>query len=612
MLSWKRWIPVIAALLTTMPLVGANLDDTSLSGDYFARQLELALDESSEIIAVRSLLGTFTFDGSGNYTFRGLRITGDSAGEDHNTAGSYSVAVNGVVSLTNPLRNEVTLNARLGTNILLGSTTELGGVADLLVAIPASEPEVDAGHLTGTFQVAGLGYSAGLSTLARNQSFQLVANGAGGIADFEVRGMAANLGGRPLNQTVVGAAYTLGSRGEGTIDFPDGGEPADSRLIVGLKALYVSADGGLILIGSTTPAHDILVGIRAMPGGVTDDDWQGLYWGAGLRSGNSDTSSFAGAQNATGAGKLVWSKRMRTGSGSLDFTGVNAYSLAADGTGTAELGTAALGLGGKAFVGTGISVISPGNYELYLGMQAESPAGEGVFLHPNGVVNAASFAPVGNPVAPGEFVTLFGTNLAPATDIAASLPFPVVLQGVRVLVNDTPAPVYVVSATQVSFLTPHSLQGPAARIVVDNNGESSNAVEVRLAPASPGIFTVPPGGIGDGAILKADWSVVNAGNPVRPGDAIQVFLTGLGAVSPPVPDGAAARADPLSWVTADVKVYIGGREAQVIFKGLAPNFAGLYQLNVLVPDGVPVGDAIPLAVETPGAFHDQVDIAVSP
>jgi uncharacterized protein (TIGR03437 family) len=49
----------------------------------------------------------------------------------------------------------------------------------------------------------------------------------------------------------------------------------------------------------------------------------------------------------------------------------------------------------------------------------------------------------------------------------------------------------------------------------------------------------------------------------------------------------------------------------VIFKGLAPGLAGLYQINFTVPAGAPTGSAVPLAIETPEAFHDMADITVS-
>ncbi|MCI0535949.1 MAG: hypothetical protein L0Z50_12055, partial [Verrucomicrobiales bacterium] len=65
-------------------------------------------------------------------------------------------------------------------------------------------------------------------------------------------------------------------------------------------------------------------------------------------------------------------------------------------------------------------------------------------------------------------------------------------------------------------------------------------------------------------------------------------------------------------VPGTVNVYVGGKLAEVSFKGLAPFLAGLYQLNVKIPVNAPMGPAIALAIETPEAFHDQVDIAIAP
>ena len=52
----------------------------------------------------------------------------------------------------------------------------------------------------------------------------------------------------------------------------------------------------------------------------------------------------------------------------------------------------------------------------------------------NGVLNAASYANPASPgsaVAPGSLVSIFGSNLAPDTATANSLPLPASLAGVR-------------------------------------------------------------------------------------------------------------------------------------------------------------------------------------
>ena len=65
-----------------------------------------------------------------------------------------------------------------------------------------------------------------------------------------------------------------------------------------------------------------------------------------------------------------------------------------------------------------------------------------------GVVNAAGFSPFGNPISPGEFITIFGSGLANSTTSTNVLPFPTTLGNVQVLINNVAAPVYVVSPGQ--------------------------------------------------------------------------------------------------------------------------------------------------------------------
>jgi hypothetical protein len=63
---------------------------------------------------------------------------------------------------------------------------------------------------------------------------------------------------------------------------------------------------------------------------------------------------------------------------------------------------------------------------------------------------------------------------------------------------------------------------------------------------------------------------------------------------------AAALADPLSSTSTLPIVTIGDIAAQVTFSGLAPGFAGLYQVNALVPDAAPSGDNVNLVIRIGG------------
>jgi uncharacterized protein (TIGR03437 family) len=117
--------------------------------------------------------------------------------------------------------------------------------------------------------------------------------------------------------------------------------------------------------------------------------------------------------------------------------------------------------------------------------------------------------------------------------------------------------------------------------------------------------------VGNGAILHADFSLVNTASPAKIGEAVQVFLTGLGPVNPPVAAGAAGPTSPMSVVTNDVVVTVDGIKAKVQYQGLAPQLAGLYQLNVTIPAGVTTGSDVTLEIVTTDADNLQATIPIA-
>jgi uncharacterized protein (TIGR03437 family) len=608
-----RFVAVLT-LLSSGILVGQSLSNSSLNGRFYARHLMLATNAAGAVSEIRTFYGTMTFNGSGAYSFVGSQIVAAGAPVAASGSGTYSVRPTGYVTISNPQRTGAEIYAGLGQGAVVGSSTETGGgVYDLFVAIPAPTGTVSNQSLSGAYQGQTLEFPGGSAVNLRNTSFRLNAGSNGSFGDVSVTGKAANLGNRTSAQTVAAATYSLGGDGSGTANFPLGtGLTATTQLLSGSRAIYLSADGNILLGGSTTAAgHDLFIAIRGFNGTATAANLRNLYFSAGLRYEANKAGAYAGSANANGSGRLVVSRRVRQPEGVLDFTGVNAYSLAGDGTGTLELNRLRLGAGGELYAGSGLSTVDNNNYELFLGIRAAAASGTGVFINPQGVLNAGSFAPVGAPLSPGSFFTIFGTGLAPATTVAQSLPFPVTLGGVQVLVNGTAAPLYFVSTGQISALVPFATTGATATLQVVNGTVRSNAVELPLARTSPGIFTIPPAGVGPAALLRADFTLISPTSGARRGETVQLFLTGLGAVNPAGRDGAAASASPLSLVTADVKVYVGGRLATVIYKGLAPGLAGLYQLNFTIPANAPTGASVPLAIETPEAFHDMADIAIS-
>ena len=512
--------------------------------------------------------------------------------------------------MDSPLRAGAKINARFGSEAVIGSSTESAdNTFDLFVAIPAPQA---APTFAGPYTAVSLEFPGGSTANMRATQFTLNQASAGNLQPITVNGHAANLSrGQPLSQIVSGAAYTIGADGSGTLTISPA---ATTQLLSGARTIYVSASGNILLGGSTVPGgHDILLAVKSISG-ASNATWNASFFGAGLRLDATSITGYAASIAARGQQKVAWSKRLKTLSpgalGTIDLTTINNYSLNPDGTGTVDLTSVALGASGKAFTGAAMSTADPGAYEIYFGVQVPARSGTGVFLDPLGVTSAASFAPAGNPIAPGEFIALFGSGLAKSLQ-TASVPYPKTLNGVTVTINGTAAPLYFVSTGQINCIVPYSTTGPTASIVVQN-GTNSNTVIVPVAATAPGVFTSDQSGSGNGAMRHTDASatIIDAGHPAAPGETIQIYLTGMGAVNPSVADGTAGTITTLYQTISDVVVLVAGQPATVLFKGLAPGFPGLYQFNVTLPTSLGSTGNLPLAIQTLNAYHDQVDIPI--
>jgi sugar lactone lactonase YvrE len=201
-----------------------------------------------------------------------------------------------------------------------------------------------------------------------------------------------------------------------------------------------------------------------------------------------------------------------------------------------------------------------------------------------GIVDGASFSA---PPSPGGIFSVFGANLAASTGTFSTIPLPTQLAGVSLEINGTAVPLYLVSPTQLNAQLPFDMPpGPATAVVVSSAGRTP-PVSFTVAPAAPAIFA---------ALFQ-------------PG-VITAYVTGLGAVSPAVPSGAAAPLDVLSTSVAPVTATVGGIPATVSFAGLAPGFVGLGQVNILVGPDAPNGDAVPLILQINGQKSKPAPVAI--
>jgi uncharacterized protein (TIGR03437 family) len=216
-----------------------------------------------------------------------------------------------------------------------------------------------------------------------------------------------------------------------------------------------------------------------------------------------------------------------------------------------------------------------------------------------GVVNGASYAPL---TAPGSFVAIYGQTLA---DTAASWDsaitdgktLPTSLGGVQVQINGKKAFVYYVSPGQINVLTPpDSTTGFVDIDVTTNHGTA--AASVNMGAVSPAFFAYTLQGklypvayfANENVQVAADGAVAGAASrPATVGDYIVLYATGLGQTTPAYPAGQVLSAAYPITDLSQVQVIFGARPAKVLFAGMT--YAGVFQVNVQVPDGIATGEA---------------------
>jgi uncharacterized protein (TIGR03437 family) len=242
---------------------------------------------------------------------------------------------------------------------------------------------------------------------------------------------------------------------------------------------------------------------------------------------------------------------------------------------------------------------------------------QGPAVATGGVIDAATFVK-GQAVAPGSLVSIFGSGFASALAAADTVPLSVSLNGTSVSFNGVLAGLDFVSSGQINAQLPWNVvSSGTVTVVVTTPGGSSTAMSVPVAQFSPGIFSIPPGA-GYAVAINADGSIAApAGaipgfptHPAKIGDALVVYANGLGPVDIPVANGAASL-DALRHTLTTPVVLIGGKSAQVLFSGLTPQFPGVNQLNLVIPQ-VTVGNSVSIQVQEGGITSSaQVVIALT-
>ncbi len=226
-----------------------------------------------------------------------------------------------------------------------------------------------------------------------------------------------------------------------------------------------------------------------------------------------------------------------------------------------------------------------------------------------GVVSAASFT--ATPVAPGGFISVFGSLLSDATSSASALPLPTTLNNTTVRLGDLPLPLFYTnngSTSQLNALVPYETPlNTNLQLLVQRDNTYATPVYVDVAAAQPGVLQY---GNTEAVAVDLNGNLIGPSNPAHAGDLLTMYCLGLGAVAPAVADGAAAPSNPPASTVNTVTVTVGGQSANVIFSGLTPTLAGLYQINFYVPPNAGTGDQVPVVLAMAGQTSVAVNLSV--
>jgi uncharacterized protein (TIGR03437 family) len=394
--------------------------------------------------------------------------------------------------------------------------------------------------------------------------------------------------------------------GNGTAGFTGDNIPATASPLGGPVGVAVDSAGNLYISEDTVAGIANFPSIRKVSSGVITtvagngtDGFSGdngpatsaeLWEPAGIAvdsAGNLFIADFINQRIRKVSGGVITTV---AGNGTEGFSGDNGPAFDAQLSGPQGV---AVDSSGNVYVADG------GNSRIRLLTPAGSPS-----INNGGVVNAASSAR-GQPVVPGSIASVYGTFLVNSLSTASSSPLPINLGGMSLQFGSgLSAPLFSVSASQVNFQVPWELAGQSqASLSAMVDGQISGGQTMTLTPFAPGIFSMNGLGTGQGAVLDTSYRLVDSSNPASAGTTIvQIYCTGLGAVTNQPPSGSPPLSNQLSETTTTPMVTIGGVQAQVLFSGLAPESVGEYQVDALVPAGSSKGAAVPVAI----AFGDSV------
>ena len=376
----------------------------------------------------------------------------------------------------------------------------------------------------------------------------------------------------------------------------------DRLYVLGLNSLYRILADGTTLQAVVLPPESGGTGMPSLLHGLGVDPAGNMYFGTiDTVFRVNDDATFTAVYTSRNVGPYT------------DFV---AAGFAVDSAGTvwtgncfiAAAGSACLGVGGgfsgdgglaqQARIGASQSLFAPnGNLYLLAGDRVRELIGLGAAtpvptISAGGTVNAFSYT--GGTVAPGEVISIFGSNFASSgASVAVNNALPVALGRTKVVIGSMAIPIIAVTPNQIDAILPFDLaSATSVPLAVQVDGALSATVVVPVAATAPGLATADSSGTGPGAILNQDGTVNSGSNPAPRGTVISLFGTGAGATTPSPPDGALVLTTPYPLSQNQVTVTIGGQPAATQYAGAAPTLPnGVFQINARIPTNIAAGNA---------------------
>ena len=234
-----------------------------------------------------------------------------------------------------------------------------------------------------------------------------------------------------------------------------------------------------------------------------------------------------------------------------------------------------------------------------------------------GVLSASAFGGFTS-VAPGSWVEIYGSNLAPHQRQWAGPDFagnnaPTSLDGVQVTIGGQKAFVDFISSAQANAQLPSNIGIGPAQITLTNGTQTSAPFNITVNATQAGLLAPPSFKIGANQYVVAQFAdgtyVLPAGaiatvssRPAKPGETIVIYGVGFGPVTPNIPAGQIVTQ--INHLSTSLQIRFGQTLADLPYFGLAPSFVGLYQFNVVVP-AVPDSDLVPLTFDLGGMAGAQ-------